>query len=413
MLRRPIISGICLALRLSGLVGRFGLTLFIAKYHELDDLALYGVLVGVCAVMVAVTGMGYDQKQARFVLKSGLPDVVRRVRDRSIVRLMISLPALGIIWLLMRFLLPQDFTMTWSIAFILMGEPIVYELQQTMIYRGKPIAGNLLLAARSGFWIPIVLGAGLFDPSWLRMDAIYFAWALSVLASFFGVMIGIIVNVESLRALRRSLDRDWIADCVSGTKLAFASDLGFVAIVYSDRFVISALLGPEDVGKYLLIWAFSNSIVPLAQASVFNTSSVLLSELAHNGDFLHWRQEIWRGFLRTLIFSIVMATLIIPFSLATTLYLEHDPWQYAWLLITMVVATVLRLLSDFLHLVLCSAACDVDWPRINIVGLFLSPIAIIVCVEAFGLMGAGIQMMVMAIVLIVLRAKAVSKIYHF
>lgn len=393
-------------LRLMGLGGRMVLTLYIARYLGLEATAAYGFVVGGSAAMVALTGFGLDQPLSRYLVTSCPLLMVLRHRDRLVVRSVAGIVLVGGATLILAGWASESPLLSWSVAIILLGEPIVYDMQQGLIARRRPVAANALLFARAGAWVPAVVIPGLLDPAWRSLDIVLGGWAATLVVAALVTWIAVRRRENLRRALRLEFDWQWIARAPRSMPLAYLADLGTVGMIYSDRYLVSALTGHSAAGIFVLLWSFTNAIVPLIQAAVFNhLTPVLISSRAAD-DHAAWRAAIRRGRRRTLILSSGLGIamlgallLLLPLvGVAITL-------TTAALSVLMIAANVTRLQADLLQLALVSGGDDRGWVRANVTGLIVSPAIGIAAIAAFGLIGAGIQMLATAILILVMRRR--------
>ena len=90
-------SGLNFLLRLASLAGKFGLSLYMARFMSLDDLGLYGLIFSV--VMLAVTFFGgrIDYYLARLIVTKDEGVSFKLLRDQSaflVLNYLLSIPLL-------------------------------------------------------------------------------------------------------------------------------------------------------------------------------------------------------------------------------------------------------------------------------------------------------------------------------
>src|SRR5208283_545439 len=77
-------SGLSFLLRLASLVGKFGLSIYMARYLSLDDLGLYGLIFSLTMVAVAFYGGRVDYDLNRQIVKMDKQERYGLLRDQSI-----------------------------------------------------------------------------------------------------------------------------------------------------------------------------------------------------------------------------------------------------------------------------------------------------------------------------------------
>jgi uncharacterized heparinase superfamily protein/O-antigen/teichoic acid export membrane protein len=392
---RGFLAGASMVLRLLGLAGRLALTLYIARYLGLTAMASYGFVIGASAATIAISGLGLDYRVSRYSIHRKIGLVTQRIRDRAILRMLVAAPLIvSASWLLHFPLAP---------LLIVLVEPISYDMQQVSLYRHRPLEANAMLFARSA-WIPVVLALGLTNPHWRSMTTVFWGWSASVVLSLVLFVTCALLNPKIRRGAVRKIDWDWLRRNAAESKLAYLSEIGFVAMVYADRYIIGWRLGAPAAGIFVFLWSCTNAIVPLVQAGAFDQLSPSLSLAWRERGRSAWTAAVTQGLQRTLALSIILclAEFIAIFVFRTSSSLIHLRFELP-LLTLMMLATVIRLSADWLHLALWSAERDRDWVRVNIFGLVISPIVALASIATFGLIGAGLEMVLSSSLALALR----------
>jgi O-antigen/teichoic acid export membrane protein len=393
--------------RLLGLIARFALTLYIARFLGFRAMSSYGFVTAGSAGMIALSGLGLDYRVSRHIVSMpGLP-AIAQIRDRILLRSIALAVILAVGLLILALVHPDGITVPVPAALILFLEPIVYDLQQALNARHRPLAGNMILFVRAAIWIPFVAALGLAAPEARTIEVIFWGWVAGLVlaiavAILFCVRWGLVVAV-----MRRPINWRWIRTSARSAPVVYLSEIGAFGQIYSDRFIIAYALSKEAAGLYIFLWSMTNSIVPLVQAAIFNRTTPLLVRQWRDRSLVLWEETmasakrsilLWGGGWSALL---VAANALIPVT-------GHPLGLSGTLLIaTMALATVVRLRADLMHQALYSGHRDSDWIAVNLLGLLLSPILAFAGVTAFGLVGGGLQMLALALVLLVMRGKLV------
>jgi O-antigen/teichoic acid export membrane protein len=212
------------------------------------------------------------------------------------------------------------------------------------------------------------------------------------------------------QGLARPIDWRWIKASGTSSPIVFASELGATGLLYSDRYIVALLLGDRAAGAFTFIWSIINAVVPIVQGGVFNQ---MMPQLASQ-----WHRRQWHGWLASFEAAMSHATwMSIGFGVTAMLTalvllrtahlaLSIDHAAFAGL---MTIATVVRMRADVLHHALYSAEQDSDWIAVNILGLVLGPVMALIGIGLFGFIGAGAQMVLVALALYTMRLRLVRR----
>jgi O-antigen/teichoic acid export membrane protein len=126
-----------------------------------------------------------------------------------------------------------------------------------------------------------------------------------------------------------------------------------------DRYWLEALGGIEIVGTYVLFLGMASALMVFLDASIFSFSYPSLIRQNNAGNFSHFREEVRRIFIYTIIASLafcISSWIILPYLLhwvGNPLY-EQSLWLYPWVL----AASVINAVGMVPHYALYARGCD-------------------------------------------------------
>ncbi len=399
-----------IAMRIASLLCRLGLTFYIAYQLGLEAVALYGFTVGAAAIMTAVSGLGISWRITRFITAETTPATVARVRDRIVQRLVVQLPIILVGGCLAAGLWHVPMSLVVPAAAIVMLEPIVVDLHQACVYRHRSLAGNFALFLRSASWIPVIVALGLLDEQWRTSEMVLLGWAIGLIVAIGFVLVLGLWHEVAWQGLLQPIDWRWIQASGTSSPIVFVSELGATGLLYSDRYIVALLLGDRAAGAFTFIWSIINAVVPIVQGGVFNQ---MMPQLASQ-----WHRRQWQDWLTSFNAAMSHATwMSIGFGISAMLAalillraayfpLSINKVAFASL---MTIATVVRMRADVLHHALYSAEQDSDWIAVNILSLVLGPTMALIGIGLFGFVGAGAQMVVVAVALYFMRLRLLRR----
>lgn len=403
------LSLVSISLRLSGLAGRLALALYIAHFLGLEATAVYGLTVGGSAAMIVLSGLGLDQHMAHRSVSTSAAGLVVHLRNRLLLRMAILVLCLSGVAV---FLSGRDDLYTLAAPYalpILFLEPIAYEFQQAYLFRGRQVTANLLLFVRSAAWVAPAILLGLLYPDFRDIRLILFAWTASLIVSLTFPAVGMMRHPDGFRMLGHAVRWARVKAEVQRARLNFLSEFGFFAMIYANRFLVATLYGPTEAGAFVFLWSLSNCVVPLVQAGVFNQASPRLLRLWKRGEREAWARALMDARRLTLRMSLLLAlatgtTVVAVLPLAE---LPREVWSVA-LLALMLAANVVRLQADLCQHAIYSQRFNPVAAKVNCLFMVFSPALALTLVTAFGIIGAGLEMLISAVILLALRQRIVA-----
>ena len=392
-------------LRLSAMAARFSLSLYIVHYLGFRAMSSYGFTAAGSAGLITLSGLGLDYRVARSVIAEDGLTALSLVRDRIVLRVLAIISVLAVGAILLLLIWPENMFLSIATIIILVCEPVVYDIQEALISRRRPVAANMVLFVRAAGWIPIVEIFGLVLPGTRTIEWVFWGWAFGLLGAILFASL-FCVRTAYLRYLASiPVDWHWIRGSAFTAPIIYISELGFFCQIYNDRFIVAAILGRDEAGLYIFIWTISNSLVPFIQASIFNRTTPSLVRQWKDRAWAAWSDTLGAAQKSILGLGVIWTILLLIVNVVLALYGKPVSARGEILIFVMSVSTIVRLRSDLLHQALYSADRDSDWVAVNLISLVIGPPLTAAAVAVFGLVGAGLQMFVLAICLLFMRRK--------
>jgi O-antigen/teichoic acid export membrane protein len=397
------------AARLMGLVGRFALTIYMARFLPLETIGLFGLIAGAAGLMPALSGMGLNFFLSRELVDKNDLDAGVLIRDRLAVTISVMalfcLVGAGI-QMAGHFKLPINAPL---VAAIIVLDTVAFDLHMSLISLRRSVLANALLSLRSGAWVFPAIGLGVLHPSSRTLDCILYWW-LAGLSTYYLVL---------LVAFRQWPIKDIAAVAVRWSHnfgamrrgwLIYASDVGLAGSLYLDRYVVAHFLGLSETGIYSLYWTIANGAHMLITAAIVQPSTpALISALKRGeGAWLSVFKQRFIGialvFLPLSVMMFVSAVYILPHLGVTKL--AAQPALFAMMLGGILV----RLFADNMNAALYTRHMDFIFSTINLAGLAFAFVAECLLLKWFGILGAGLAMLIIPAFLFAARLVALEKV---
>lgn len=386
-----------------GLVGRFVLTLAVARFCGLAATGVFGLVQGAAGSLPAVTSFGLNYMMNREIIGQEPGVAAPRVRDKLVVSaapLVISVvgAVTAILW-----------TTGVAPAYALLIAPALYleaaalDTHNALISLKRAVLANALFFVRSALWVfPTVLAMALY-PSLRTLGTIFTGWLLGLLAN--AVLLGWALRSWPWRRIARTpVEQVWLKRAILSGWLIYLSDLGIAAQAYVERYVVNGVLGLHATGLYTLYWSIANAVYGLILAAIVQvTLPGLVQELRQHGE-ARWvrllRREVLTAFASAIGLSAVIAAIVLIGL--PLLKIGRDAADPA-LLITLLAGACIRIAADSLNYGLYSKHLDRAYALINIAGMGLSLVVSYAAIRAFGMAGAGVASVVTPLTLFAVR----------
>ncbi|KFL53442.1 polysaccharide biosynthesis protein [Burkholderia pyrrocinia] len=345
-----------LALRVGALGLKFMLTIVVARTLGFDAVAVYGVALAVSVVSSKVLGLGFSTEINRRLAGPNPHDAVRTCVRLSVLyagvyALLCGVAALPVdafgaarIGALPDMQLPL-------VVLVACAEHAALEVNTWLFSLHRARAASWLLFVRTGAWAGVAIGA----LATRAIDSIDGLFAIWIAADVFVVAAGWVLiagaahrlpAMPALSATRVRLGAVWRDGAPFFVALLLLS-----VLQYLERFVASAQLDANELGRYVFVWSIANAIQTIASATVVAvTAPRLVSALdSTRAAAPAFRAELARA-LRASLLLTGAAALAIAFMHPWIFRLAHagNDTPSAAILAVLLLSFVLRAAADVL-----------------------------------------------------------------
>jgi O-antigen/teichoic acid export membrane protein len=374
-----------MGLRGGMLVGKFLLSLFIARYMGLEDLGVYALIAGVVAVGQVVMRFGIFASISREAVNQPIDELLHNLRHYGVgcvVAYIVLIPAfyvggahfgsaaLGLLTLVVMFLEQASFD-----AFVLTNN-----LQ-------KPKLANVIYALQSALWIYLFVVLAFFIEAFRSLENIMVFW---IGGGFFSLFLSLFLTRKWpwRTVFSRPFSRIWYAPYFMKSWRLYMGDIISTMTMYLDRYLITFFLSLELVGVYILFWQVANAICNLIGAGVIQVYRPRLISAYNQNDSALFRTlfvaTFKRGLGGTTILSLVCAA-IVPFLVVYAdkpLAMEYLP--LFWL---MLFTLLFRVATDIVGAGLYARHMDRIIVQSNIIRFGLAIIVGVASLSTLGIYG--------------------------
>lgn len=348
-LRQPeVLSSLSImALRVAMLAAKFILSLFMARYLGLEELGVYGLILGASGTVQALLRLGVFNTLARDAVHQPLVELVGHLRHYGIgvVSIYILLaPAM---------LFAGDYFGHFETALLVLGvialEHLAFDIFILTNNLNKPLAANVMLSLQSASWIYLYVILAFFIPSLRTLDTVLMFWMggglITVGAAWFATR-----NWPWKEAWALPLEKAWYLQTIVRSWRLYACDVMAILTVYLDRFLITFFLNLEVAGVYVLFSQVVNAICNLVGAGVIQMYRPQLLMAYKEGDAEKFESKYKTLLLRAIGSATglsIMAAIVVPFMISFTkqpLAMDYLPllWMMLFALLFRVGADVVR-----------------------------------------------------------------------
>ncbi|AOL05799.1 lipopolysaccharide biosynthesis protein [Burkholderia contaminans] len=263
-----------LMLRVGALGLKFVLTIVVARTLGFDAVAVYGFALAVSVVASKVLGLGFSTEINRRLAGPDPRDAIRTCVQLSVLYagayLLLcgaaALPGSGRIGQAQIGLLAD--TPLMLVAFVACAEHAALEVNTWLFSLHRARAASWLLFVRTGAWAGVAIAA-LTARAIDSIDGLFAIW----LAADVGVVaLGWILIARAARQLPAmpalSATRVRLATVWRDGAPFFVALLLLSVLQYLERFVASALLDANELGRYVFVWSIANAIQTIASATI-------------------------------------------------------------------------------------------------------------------------------------------------
>ncbi len=386
------------------MAGRFVLLVALGAYLAPEDVGLYALFAAASTWGVYLQGMEFHLFNVRELVAADRTAWPRRVRDAFALYGVVFVGAC-VVWLGMfgAGFLPMRL-LGWFLA-ILALEHAVQELYRLLNAFGRPLAGSIVLLARSGSWMYVVAALMWRVPSLRSLDAVWAGWVV-------GGAVALALSIVFLRDLAwknlSRIDWTWLRRGLAVGLPLLAGSLAWRGITVFERWFLGYSQGDATLGVFGFFSAIAAALPVLAESGVGAVLYPRMMKAWQTGDLPAYRAYVRRLWLTFAAFVVIAAPLALGAVLVAVPHLHSSAYEdelrvYYVLLVAAVIASV----AAVPQYVLWTRHRDRTMIAISIIGLVTAVAADLVLVPRHGALGAAFGQLGTVVLVFALRLYAV------
>jgi O-antigen/teichoic acid export membrane protein len=401
-----------ISIRGCSISSRFLLSLYIAKFMGLGDIGRFGLVMGIVGFMPSIVGFGLNYFLSREIIDAPIPQAGRRIRDRLVVTSIMCILVVLIFSALYAENIVEKFGLPFKVIFIVILEVFALDIHMCLIGLRMPIFASVLLLVRSASWVFVFIGLSYYHTGLRSLSFLFDLWLIGLFLNYF-VLFSRFYKWPWTEIMLQPVDIVWLRNVIGGGLLIFASDIAIAGAMNIDRFVVNYQEGITLTGIYMFFWSIAASSQALISSSIIQVALPRIVSAFRNDGELAWRNIMIQEATKVLFAGTFLA--IVSFFLVKALlpYIHRTELEkYLWLFAVMLLASVIRMLSDVMNYGLYSRGKDKYFAITNILGTMISPFLTIVALARYGLNGVGLSMLLISISLLSVRSLILTRL-HF
>lgn len=403
---RALTSLTIMGLRGLSLVAKFSLTLFIAKFIDLETLGIYGLIAGAAVIFPIVAGLGLIRVLSRNAVSQRLAEVTRMLRlywgVQAAMYALVGVVGLGIgIYL-------HQFKLASIVLLIVFLEHVNGDLFVLLNHLLRPMLANVLMFFRTAAWIGVYMVLALVFPSFRELDVLLLFWAGGGLLAIAGFAL-MARDWPWLHPTSGGERRAWFFQHFNASRILYTNDIANAVAQYTDRYLVSLFMGLEFTGVYVLFWSIGNALSNLVDTGIIQISGPRLINAHAGRDGSYW--SVFRLLLiETLAISVVLAIVTGIVVKGAVPYL-NQPLVADWIpvLWLILLGFVLRMTYEIQGTVFYSRSKDAFTLFSGLFVIALSMVANVLLIPPFALNGAASAIIVSYIAGIIVRHVMIAR----
>lgn len=379
-----------IALRLTTLVTKLGLILYITKFLGLHDLGTYGLVAAFVALSIPLIGMRLEYVFSRDIVDKDDQEAARIIKDEFLfygLNYMVT----GLLCVAFSSLFLSYFSKEIFFYMILLCilEGFSTLMTAKLTSRHRPIMGNIVFFIRSALWVfPFVILAYI-DETYRTVETILIFWLIgNVLSLVFGLYLW--KDLPWLATLKEKTDFRLILSKVKVALPLWIAGVCLAGSNYVDRFIVEHFLDRELVGVISFYGAFLVAINALVGSGVFSFSYPKMISFSNKNQKEELKSLTQQTTRHALFVSLIISISIgIAVPVLGMLIDRPELGLYKAVLYIMMTGGIIKITSQSLEFYFY--ALNKDWAvwSANLVLLSIMLIASILMTPVFGLYGVA------------------------
>lgn len=380
-----------MCLRGMSLMAKFALTLFIARFMDLETVGLYGLIAGIAVVFPVIASLGLIRILSRNAVSQQLDEITRTLRQYW--RIQAAVYAMVAVVGFMAGSYFDQVALVMIVIAIVFLEHVNGDLFVLLNHVLQPRLANGLMFVRTAGWITLFIAFSVLFPTLRDLRSLLEFWIAGGVLAILGFGLAT-RHWPWLRPRAVPEHRDWLARDFRASRILYVNDIANTVAQYTDRYLVGLFMGLEFTGVYVVFWSIGNALSNLVDTGVIQISGPKLIGAHARQDGTFW--TVYRQLLvETVTISVaiaVAAALLVHLAIP---YLQR-PLLAEWLpvLWLILLGFVLRMVYEVQGSVFYSRHKDhlILFSGLLVIGLSIG--ANIVLIPLFALYGAAIAIVV-------------------
>ena len=292
-----------MSLRAGALASKFALTLFIARFIDLETLGVYGLVAGAAVMFPVVASLGLIRVVCRNAVSQPLHEVTDMLRrywaiQAAVYAIISSIALCGGYYL-------DQLVLTAIVVVIVFLEHVNGDLFNLLNHLSRPRLANVLTFFRTAGWICIYMILALAFPALRDLRTLLEFWIGGSLLAIVSFALAA-RNWPWLWPTSGSGHKAWLLQHFRVSRILYINDIANTVAQYTDRYVVSLFMGLELTGVYVLFWSIGNALSNLVDTGIIQVSEPKLINAHARQDGSYW--SVYRiVFVETMAASVVLA----------------------------------------------------------------------------------------------------------
>ncbi len=388
-----------MGMRVGMLAAKFILSLFIARFLGLEELGIYGLIVGASGTVQSIMRGGVFTLLSRDAVHQSLAELTHHLRHYGLGMILVYIlmipVAYGIGWYF-------DATMLAMLALaVFLTEHLCFDAFVLVNNLQYPKLANFVFTLQSASWIYLYVVLAFLYPSLQTLEAVLSFW-------IGGGMVAMLLAAWLSRgwpwkkAFGSKLERLWYPEKIKSSFKLYVTDVLSVANYYMDRYIVTLFLNLEITGIYVLFSQVVTATWNLVNSGVMVVYRPRLIKVYDSCNLAPFNELFKICLKRTLLTTFalsLLAGLTVPLILR---FAQNDALlEYIPLLWIMLAVLLVRICATAAGGALFAMHKDRENFYLSVVSFFLTAIFGSIGVIAFGVYGIVLNTIIVSVVTVV------------
>lgn len=376
-----------LILRFSSLAGKFVLVFVIAKFLDLKELGIYGILNTTVTLGVFLIGLEFYNFSTREFINNK-DQLGKLVRDQFVFHLISYIISTPLVYLIFFFdILPLEYYLLFT--FVLILEHLNQEIYRILVAFSKLVEANIALFIRSSIWILFLYFLWVYSDV-RNLEQLLTFWSIGgLLALFLGLFW--MKKFHFVEIKFGKINFSWIKKGLITSIPFLVASLSYKFVEYSDRYFIDYFFDKDSVGVY----TFYSGLSKVIQIAIFTVVTMVYYPKmidSYGKDQKRFQYYISKSLKETILYALAITVALIV-SIDTILAIFDKPQltEYKELLYILILGQVILCFSYIPHYILYAKKKDQTIMYSTLLGAGLCLVLSIILVPKYGPMGSAIS----------------------